>query len=152
MPEPINFDETVSYLLAKVSTAFRTSLERHMALIGLHSGQIFLLFELWNKNGQRQVDLAKSLDISAPTVNKTIRGLIDIGLITRSRLDDDARSTRIYLTDRGITIREQIEEQWLDLEGECLSGLNKMERSVIFGLLEKLRNQFTGRPAPEDDE
>ena len=104
MAEPIDFELTVSYLLAKVSTAFRTSLEQHMINIGLHSGQVFLLLELWKADGQRQIDLSKHLDLAAPTVNKTIKGLIDIGLVTRSRIDDDARSTRIYLTDSGIAI------------------------------------------------
>ena len=46
MADIIKFEETVSYLLAKVTTAFRNSLERHMGQIGLHGGQIFVLFEL----------------------------------------------------------------------------------------------------------
>jgi len=96
MAELIKFESTVSFLLAKVSTAFRNSLERRMGEIGLHGGQIFVLFELWKKDGQRQVDLAKQLDIAAPTINKMIKGLIDINLVERARYDDDGRSTRIF--------------------------------------------------------
>src|SRR6185295_17969986 len=110
----IKFEDTVSYLLAKVTTAFRNSLERHMGEIGLHGGQIFVLFELWKQDGLRQVDIADRLNLSAPTVNKMLKGLIEINLVTRARLDDDARSTRIFLTVRGAEMREEVESQWLE--------------------------------------
>lgn len=152
MAVPIKFEDTVSYLLAKVSTAFRSSLERQLGVIDLHSGQIFVLIELWEKDGLRQIDLAKNLDLAAPTVNKTVKGLIEVGLVTRSRLEDDARSTRIFLTHRGRTIRGQIEAQWHELEEETLSGLSEVDRIVLFDLLRKLRSTYTGRTMSDDDE
>jgi len=152
MAEHIKFEETVSFLLAKVSTAFRNSLERRMGEIGLHGGQIFVLFDLWKKDGQRQIDLAKKLDVAAPTINKMIKGLIDINLVTRSRLADDGRSTRIYLTPRGISMRSDIEAQWLELEEHCLSGLTDTERMVLLDILSKLRNMYTGRQDPDEEE
>ena len=151
MSELIKFEDTVSYLLAKVTTAFRNSLERNMGAIGLHGGQIFVLFELWKQNGLRQVDLATRLNLSAPTVNKMLKGLIEIGLVTRSRLDDDARSTRIFLTEHGIAMRHEVEAQWLELEESCLSGLTETERLVLSELLGKLRVTYTGRDERGDD-
>jgi DNA-binding MarR family transcriptional regulator len=147
----IKFDDTVSYLLAKVTTAFRNSLERHMGEIGLHGGQIFVLFELWKQDGLRQVDIAGRLNLSAPTVNKMLKGLIEIGLVTRSRLTDDARSTRIFLTARGVSMRPEVEDQWLELEENCLAGLTETERLVLFDLLGKLRSTYTGRDDSADD-
>jgi len=144
MATQIKFEDTVSYLLAKVSTAFRNSLERRMGEIGLHGGQIFVLFELWQQDGLRQIDIAKRLNLSAPTVNKMLKGLIEVNLVTRSRLDDDARSTRIFLTDRAFAMREEIEAQWLELEENILSGLTETERLVLFELLGKLRSVYTG--------
>src|SRR6478672_6209779 len=112
MAELIKFEETVSFRLAKVTTAFRNSLERHMGHIGLHGGQIFVLLELWKQDGLRQIDIAERLSLSAPTVNKMLKGLIEINLVSRNRLEDDARSTRIYLTQRSLDIRNEIEVQW----------------------------------------
>ncbi len=152
MASHIKFEDTVSYLLAKVTTAFRNSLERYMGEIGLHGGQVFVLLELWKQDGLRQVDIATRLNLSAPTVNKMIRGLTEINLVTRSRIDDDARSTRIFLTKRGVDMREEIEAQWLELEESCLSGLTETERLVLFELLGKLRNTYTGRESEADDE
>ena len=151
MAEQIRFQSTVSYLLAKVTTAFRNSLERHMGAIGLHGGQVFVLLELWKQDELRQVDIADRLNLSAPTVNKMLKGLIEINLVTRERLDDDARSTRIYLTKKGRTMRHDVEAQWLELEESCLSGLTETERLVLADLLGKLRTTYTGRD-PENDE
>lgn len=144
MATRIRFEDTVSYLLARVSTAFRSALERQMGEIGLHGGQIFVLFELWQQDGLRQVDIAKRLSVSAPTVNKMLKGLAEINLVINSRIDDDARSTRIFLTDRGRSIRDEIEGQWLELEENVLSGLTETERLVLFELLGKLRSTYTG--------
>lgn len=152
MSEMIKFEETVSFRLAKVTTAFRNSLERHMGTIGLHGGQIFVLLELWKQDGLRQIDIASRLSLAAPTVNKMLKGLIEINLVTRARIEDDARSTRIYLTPRGHEMRGEIEGQWLELEEYCLSGLTETERLVLFDLLGKLRTTYTGLGGDPDEE
>jgi MarR family transcriptional regulator, organic hydroperoxide resistance regulator len=150
MDSVIVFDQTVSFMLAKVSTAFRNSLERHMNQIGLHGGQIFILVELWKSDGLRQVDLASRLSLSAPTVNKMLRGLLEIGLLTRAREAEDSRSTRIYLTDAGHSIRREVEAQWLELEESSLAGLTETERLVLLDLLGKLRMTYTGKGGDDD--
>lgn len=152
MDEQIVFEKTVSFMLAKVTTVFRNSLERRMADISLHSGQVFLLLELWKQDELRQVDLAERLGLSAPTVNKMVKGLIEINLVTRRRLDDDARSTRICLTRTGLLMRGDVEAQWLEMDQTILAGLTATEQLVLPDLLGKLRNILTGKPPEEEDE
>ena len=146
----MKMEQTVSFVLSRASTAFRNSLERNMGTIGLHSGQVFVLFELWKKDGLRQVDLAARLAVSTPTVNKMILGLISSGLVTRTRLENDARSTRIFLTDAGAALREPVESQWHELEENTVAGLTEAERLILFELLSKMKNLFSG--TAEDDE
>ena len=151
MTTEIKFEDTVSYLLAKVSTAFRNSIERHMASIDLHGGQIFVLIELWRRDGLRQIDIAKRLNLSAPTVSKMIKGLIQINLVTLEKTDDDGRSTRVFLTNDGVEMRKDAEAQWLELEESSLAGLTETERLILFDLLGKLRNTYTGRNIDSED-
>ena len=152
MASLIKFEDTVSFRLARVTTAFRNSLERHMGQIGLHGGQVFVLLELWKQDGLRQIDLAGRLSLSAPTINKTLKGLIEINLVTRARLEGDARSTRIYLTPRGRDMQRDVEDQWLELEESCLSGLTETERLVLSELLGKLRTTYTGHLEAETED
>ncbi|HBE83497.1 MAG TPA: hypothetical protein DDW24_12085, partial [Blastocatellia bacterium] len=108
-----------------------------------------VLFELWKRDGRRQIDIANELGLAAPTVNKTVGGLIASGLVTRDRLEDDARSTRIFLTDDGRRMRDKIEEQWLEIEEEILTELTETERLVLFELLTKLKHYYFGTEPEE---
>ena len=151
MAGEVKFEDTVTYRLARVTTAYRNALERQLAGVGLHGGQVFVLIELWRQDGVRQVDIADRLNLAAPTINKILKGLSEINLVRRSREQDDARSTRVFLTEKGRKIREEVAAQWLELESEYLSGLTETERLVLFDLLGKLQSAYTGR-ANSDDE
>ena len=134
----MDFRDSVSYLLSKLTTAHRNLLEKSVQEVGLHSGQIFVLFELWKKDGQRQVDLAEKLNLAAPTVNKILGGMLQADLVTRERYEDDARSTRIYLTDKGRDVREPLELKWVDIEEQTVMGLTETEALILKQLLAKL--------------
>lgn len=152
MTEIINFEDTATYKLARVTTAYRNALERHLGVIGLHGGQVFVLFELWKQDGLRQIDIATRLNLSAPTINKILKGLTEINLVTNAREQDDARSTRVFLTDQGRAIKTDVAAQWLELESEYLSGLTDTERLILPDLLGKLKIAYTGSGDSEDDD
>lgn len=142
----MKIEGTVSFMLSRVTTAFRNSLERSMSGIGLHSGQVFILLELWKRDGQRQVDLAARLGVTTPTINKMLLGLIDSGLVRRLRLENDNRATRIFLTEAGSSLKEPVEAQWHELEENTVAGLTEAERLIIFELLNKMKNLYSGEP------
>ena len=142
----MKIEGTVSFMLSRVTTAFRNSLERSMTGVGLHSGQVFILLELWKRDGQRQVDLAARLGVTTPTINKMLLGLIDSGLVRRLRLENDNRATRIYLTEAGSSLKEPVEAQWHELEENTVAGLTEAERLIIFELLNKMKNLYSGEP------
>ena len=130
--------DSVSYLLSKLTTAHRNLLEKSVQEIGLHSGQVFVLRELWKKDKQRQVDLAERLNLAPPTVNKILGGMLEADLVTRERFDNDARSTRIVLTQKGRDIRPLLEGKWLEIEEQTLMGLTDTEALILKQLLAKL--------------
>jgi DNA-binding MarR family transcriptional regulator len=137
----MKFDESISYLLARVSVAHRKMLEKTAARIGLHGGQIFVLMELWKKDGLRQVDLAGRLDVAPPTVNKILGGLLEGDFVTRSKYEDDARSTRIFLTPKGVEAQAQLEAEWDVLEEHTTVNLTDTEVLVLKQLLARLLEQ-----------
>jgi DNA-binding MarR family transcriptional regulator len=145
----MKIEQTVSFVLSRVSTAFRNSLERRMGEIGLHSGQVFILMELWKKDGLRQVDLAARVGVTTPTINKMVLGLIASDLVDRTRLENDSRSTRIFLTPSGHQLREAVESQWHELEENTVAGLTEAERLIMYELLAKMKNLYSGT-AEED--
>ena len=134
----MHFEETAAYLLAKVNVAHKNALEKYVNSVGLHSGQVFVLMELWKSDGQRQIDLAARLNLAPPTVNKILGGLLENDFVTRARYEDDARSTRIFLTRKGTDVRADLERAWDELEEQTLAGLTDTESLMLKQLLQKL--------------
>lgn len=134
----MEIESTVSYLLSKLGVAHRNMVERAAVEIGLHSGQLFVLMELWKRDGQRQIDLATNLGLAAPTVNKMLGGLIESDFVTRGKYEDDARSTRVFLTQEGRRIKPQVEAQWERIEREAVAELNDTEVLIMKQLLSKM--------------
>lgn len=133
-----DFEDTVAFLLTKVSTSHKNLIEKYVNEIGLHSGQVSVLMELWKTDGLRQIDLAERLNLAAPTVNRILGGLLDKDLVTRGRYEDDARSTRIFLTRSGESIKEQVIMQWAKLDEQSTSGLSETEVLILKLVLSKL--------------
>ena len=134
----MHFEETAAFLLAKATTSHRNSLQKFTSSVGLHSGQVFVMMELWKTDGQRQIDLAARLNLSPPTVNKILGGLLENDFVTRARYEDDARSTRIFLTEKGVRVRESLEQAWEELEEQTLASLTDTEALMLKQLLQKL--------------
>ncbi len=154
MAQEIEFEKTATYLLARVTTAYRKALEdqmNQMKPIRLHGGQVFVLIELWRKDGPRQIDIAEQLNLKPPTINKMIKSLMEAGFVTRKRLSGDARSSRIFLTTKGLNMRKAVEAQWVELEADYLSGLTEAEQTILLVLLGKLRTAYTGRKEAEEE-
>lgn len=134
----MQFEDTVSYLLAKANVLHKNSIQKYANSVGLHSGQVFVMMELWKTDGQRQIDLAARVNLSPPTVNKILGGLLENDFVTRARYEDDARSTRIFLTPKGVQVREALEQAWEELEQQTLDPLTDTEALMLKQLLQKL--------------
>lgn len=134
----MSIEGTVSYLLAKAGTAHRNLIEKRVNKIGLHGGQVFVLLELWKKDGLRQIDLASRLNLSAATVNRTIGGLIGNDYVTRENIENDGRSTRICLTKKGRDIQPEVEALWQQIDLEATGGLTDAEVTMLGQILPRL--------------
>ena len=134
----MKIEDSVSYLLAKLTVSHRNLLERSVREVGLHSGQVFVMMELWKKDGQRQVDLAEKLNLAPPTVNKILGGLLEADFVKRAKYEDDARSTRIFLTEKGKEVKEALEEKWAELEVQTTEGMTQTEALILKQLLQKM--------------
>ena len=134
----MQFEDTAAFLLSKVTILHKNSLQKYAQSVGLHSGQVFVMMELWKADGQRQIDLAAKVGLSPPTVNKILGGLLENDFVTRARYEDDARSTRIFLTQKGIEVRAALEEAWEEFEDQTLGPLNDTEALMLKQLMQKL--------------
>ena len=134
----MNFNETLPFLFAQISTFYKVEIERQLSEFDLHAGQIFILFELWKADGLSQIEIANNLKLSPPTINKMVKSLIKTGFIVSNNCVQDGRVMRVYLTPKGAAIRPRIEEKWRQIEENLVANLTVTEQLVLSQLFEKL--------------
>ena len=120
----MNFESSINYKIADLSAIHRVMLENGLSQSGVHSGQIFILFELWKQDGLSQIELAKNLSLSPPTINKLVKGLFVSGFLELRRSETDARVVCVYLSEKGVQIKFQVETIWEGLENRISEGFN----------------------------
>jgi DNA-binding MarR family transcriptional regulator len=134
--------ENTSFVLAKVCKAQRAYVGVLLAEHGLHVGQEMVLLELWQEDGLRGGELAARLGVEPPTVTKMLRRLEGCGLVERSQDPTDARSFRIYLTERGRALEERVARCWAQTEKTALAGMRSEERRTFRKLLIRVRSNL----------
>lgn len=138
----INFNNSLILLFSDVTNAFWVKLDKSMKEIGLHSGQVFILISLWENDGQSQIELAKNLNLSPPTINKMIKSLGNNGFVTTRRGIADGRIVRVFLTEKGTEIKGPVEAQWHRLEAQSFAALTDTEKLMLYQLFQKLRGSL----------
>src|SRR4051812_46097747 len=108
--------ETTGYLLARACKAHRGSVGATLAETGLHVGQEMVLSHLWTQNGLTPSELADRLGVEPPTVTNMLSRMEKAGLLKRYRDPQDARCTRVHLTEKGQELREPVERRWATVQ------------------------------------
>jgi MarR family transcriptional regulator, organic hydroperoxide resistance regulator len=139
----MNFNETIPFLFAQISTYFKVEIEKQLNEFELHGGQIFILFELWQTDGLSQIKLSKKLGVSPPTVNKMIKSLKTNGFVVTKNSSEDGRIMQVFLTQKAIAIRLTVEEQWKKIEEKLVANLTVTEQLVLSQLFGKISENFT---------
>jgi DNA-binding MarR family transcriptional regulator len=127
----MNFNETIPYLIAQIATFYKVEIEKKLNEINLHAGQIFILFELWKTDGMSQIEIASSLKLSPPTINKMVKSLLKSDFVVSAGCPKDGRVIRVFLTPKGVAIRPQVEEIWRKIEGKLVANFTATEQLVL---------------------
>jgi len=134
--------ESIRYLLTLICKLSRDRSRVLMSGIGIHCGQGIALRQLWRKDGVTQSDLAHGLHVAPATVTIALQRMERIGLIERRPDQRDQRVSRVFLTDRGRSLRASVEENWHKLEEQMLVGFSDKERKVMRQNLLKIRSNL----------
>jgi DNA-binding MarR family transcriptional regulator len=105
---------------------------------GLRLGQYQLLRLLWEQDGMTPRELAERLDVEMPTVTRTVQRLLRDGFVRREAHPDDARSVRIYLTERGLEQRDNTSRILARETEHALAGFSQAEREHLVALMERI--------------
>ncbi|MDQ2872819.1 MAG: MarR family transcriptional regulator [Candidatus Eremiobacteraeota bacterium] len=122
--------------------ALRSRLDRELQVHGLHVGQHQILRVLWKAEGLTPGEIADRVGVEMPTVTRTVQRLERAGFIRRAAHPADARSVRIYLTDRGRDIRGPV-SALLECEARrALRGIAPEQRDALTDALNRVASNL----------
>jgi DNA-binding MarR family transcriptional regulator len=99
-------DESISLSLVRLCKAQRQQSEIQCQQIGLHAGQDLVILRLMEQDGLSQSELAARLGVEIATVAKMVQRMEKEGLLIRRQDVEDARISRVYLTEKGQALGE----------------------------------------------
>lgn len=134
--------QSLDFLLAQISRLHHHRAHELFSSLGLYRGQPPLLFELWQQNGQTHGELAEKLHITPATVTKMIQRMEKTGFVQRRPDPSDQRVSRVYLTEMGQAVREQLPAIWEQMEAENFAGFNAQEQAVLRDFLSRIRSNL----------
>ena len=123
--------QTTTYLMVMIAKAQRALVSSALKDWDLHIGQERLLMELWRQDGLTQTELSERLCIEPPTLTKMLSRLEKTQLLEKRKDIEDARISRIYLTEKGSSYQEPITKLWLELEEQILANLS-FEEKILY--------------------
>jgi DNA-binding MarR family transcriptional regulator len=143
--------DTVSFALAQLCRAHRQGVDAALKGLArepgcgpeLHVGQEMLLLQLWEKEGIAQTQIAEQMCLEPPTVTKMLQRMESGGLIVRRADPEDARISRVYLTDASRALEAHVERAWSRVEERLVAGLTVEERLLLRRLLIQLHANLT---------
>ncbi|TDF94497.1 MarR family winged helix-turn-helix transcriptional regulator [Paenibacillus piri] len=104
----------------------------------VHPGQPPLLIALSEQNGQSQKELAERLRITPATLTVMLNRTEKNGLVERRPDEKDQRMTRVYLTEKGEGIHNEVVKALQLMEALCFEHFSGEEQETLRRLLLKM--------------
>jgi DNA-binding MarR family transcriptional regulator len=123
--------ESIDFLLAQVCRLHRARAHMLLEDLGLYRGQPKMLFALWEQEGLTHGELAALAHVRPATITKMLQRMEKAGFVERRHDLEDQRVSRVYLTDAGHSIRNEVEQAWHTLEDETFAEFTLEECKLL---------------------
>lgn len=131
-------DTTIQGLFMRASHTYFQKNFCQINRLGLHPGQIPVLWHLFQEEGLSQKELSNRLKVKPPTVNVSLQRLEKMECIYRQQDAKDLRISRIYLTEKGKDLAEQIERIMENNERQMTKNFTETEICLLSRFLRQM--------------
>lgn len=100
--------DSLPYLLNRVGVRMGELFSRRIAGFGVTLPMYRVMAALWEQGDQRLGDLAFMTSIEMSTLSRLVGTMKRKGLVSRKRLEDNARTVAINLTAKGKALAEEL--------------------------------------------
>lgn len=108
----------------------------------LYPGQPQMLLTLYKSDGRSQRELSESLMIKPATVTVMIKRLEKTGFVERKDDKKDQRINRIFLTEKGKNICENLKEMYEEIEKKYFYNFTLEEKILLRRFLIQVKDNL----------
>jgi DNA-binding MarR family transcriptional regulator len=137
----MKIESNLGYDFLQIANNYRNLLEKEVSKFGLHYAQISILSLLWETDGASQKRISDRLQLSQPTINKMVKSLARSGFVICNQCKKDGRKMRVYLTDKGREIEDDVLQAAALIQTNFFAGLTETERLILKQIFDKLRDR-----------
>ena len=131
-------EDTIQSLFMRASHAYFQKSFQQLTNIGLRPGQPPILWHIAHENGISQRELARKLRVKPPTVNVSLQRLEKAEYIYRKQDTKDQRVSRIYLTEKGTQLVNQVDQLMRRNEMQLTCNFSETELCLFTRFLKQL--------------
>jgi DNA-binding MarR family transcriptional regulator len=134
-------DQPLGYLLYRIMSVLRPQMTAELGPVGLGLPEFVCLRILSMMPGQSSAELARNTNVSPQAMNLVLRGLQEMGAITRPATVSSGRALPARLTSKGKALLKRAEAAVQVADGRLLAPLTPTERREFKRLLHAVGSQ-----------
>ena len=124
-------DERVAHLTRLCARGFNRSLSRRLVDKDVSFGQWVFLRILWKQEGLTQRELSERANLTEPTVHTALSRMEQQGIVIRRTQDGNKRKQHVYLTEKGRSLRAELEPLAIEANEAALRGLDDAQKEML---------------------
>ncbi len=135
-------EDSPGFLLWQTTMTWQRRIKKALEPYGIaHAQFVLLAILLWHhkiKQEPTQVILANWSKLDKMTVSKSLRGLVDQGLVVRHEHPEDTRAKVVKLTTEGISMASKLVPVVERIDAEFFGSLPDHDQQSLIQILNKL--------------
>lgn len=136
--------------ITDVSRLLRMRFNRAAQEEGLFAGQQHIIIMLEKNGGLTVSQISKKLCVSTATASVSIKRLEKAGFVKKVQDENDARITKIYLTEKGKLVPCRIKQKMDAQESDITAGLSENEVGELSDMLDRILKNLEKEEMPND--
>ncbi len=135
-------EKDILYHFRNIIKKMHKAADRELVTLGMNHREMRMLLSVYKNDGCSQDRLASLFPIDRSNVGRGLKKLEELGFISRSKDDADGRGRRVFITDKGFEIRDEIYGIKARIEKRLLSGVGDGELQIFLEILKKMDEAF----------
>jgi MarR family transcriptional regulator for hemolysin len=132
-------EKALAARLGPVSRSWQQLADSALSSLGVSNSSGWALVHLLRLGDDvRQGDLARAINVTEPSLVRTLHLLEDAGLVERVADDSDRRAKNLRLTEDGIIAARRIDKRLIELRASLLDGIPTEDVETVVRVLDRI--------------